>query len=187
MIDGSRGALRRARKWLVPAMVAAALSLSFVSAAQAAQVLDSGVSTGSVGRNLDISGPGKLTIQMYDVGVAGTVAPPLQGLSFSVYNSTTVFGVGSGSGEFSMDISGPGMYFLNVAAIPSLQSRFQMGLLSWSASFEASAAAVPLPAGVWLLGAGFAWATGMQRRRAKLARSDRAPLSSRNQSVTYAT
>ena len=181
MTEGMRSALGRAGKWLAPAIVATALALSFAPAAEAVQVLGSGISTGSVGTDLKISSAGKLTIQMYDVGVAGTVAPPLQGLSFSVYNSQSVFGVGSGSGEFNMDISGPGMYFLNIAAIPSLQSRFQMGLVSWIASFEATAAAVPLPASVWMLIAGLGWATGMHRRRAKLA----GPY--RNQSVTYGT
>jgi hypothetical protein len=181
MIEGTRSAIRRARKWLMPAIAATVLSCAFAPTAQALQTLGSGVSMGSLGQQLAISGPGKLTVQAYDIGVAGTIAPPLQGLSFSVYNATTVFGVHSGSGELSMDISGPGMYFLNLAAIPSLQSRFQMGLVSWSATFEANAAEVPLPASVWLLIAGLGWATVMQRRRAKLA------WPYRNQSFTYGT
>ncbi len=164
-------------KWIAATVVATALSCFLAPAAQAgeAAVVGSGVAFGKVKDPVfDLSGPGTLTVRAYDVGVAGSiVAPPLEGLSFSVYNSSSIFSH-AGAGLLSMDVSGPGMYFLNLQAIPSLQSRFQSGLVSWVATFESSAPApVPLPASVWLLIAGLAWATGMQRRRAKLARVTR--------------
>ena len=164
-------------KWIAASVIAATLGCSLAPAAHASEagestVVGSGVAFGKVKDPIfNLSGPGTLTVRAYDVGVAGSiVAPPLEGLSFSVYNSSSIFSH-AGAGELSMDVSGPGMYFLNLQAIPSLQSRFQSGLVSWIATFDADQPApVPLPASVWLLIAGLAWATGMQRKRAKLAR-----------------
>jgi hypothetical protein len=173
------------------ALGAVVLSSAFVPAAHAAageaQLIAAGSMLGgkqSWGADLNVSGAGKLTVQAYDLGVRSTIVDRLDSLSFSVSNSTSMFGSHVGSGEFAMDISGPGMYFLSLQATPSLQSRFQLGLVSWRVTFEPNVSAVPLPASVWLLIAGLAWATGMQRRRAKLGC---AGPEYRNQSVTYAT
>ncbi len=172
MIEGTRSGMRSWSKWLAVSIAAAALSCTFAPAAQAdpADTVSVGVSSGSFyGSPLDltrISGGGKLSVQVYDVGMPGTIAPPLEGLSFNVYNSTSIFSH-AGAGQMDVDISGPGMFYLNVNAIPSLQSLFGLGMISWNATFEANST-VPLPASVWLLIAGLAWATGMQRKRAKL-------------------
>jgi hypothetical protein len=173
MIEGTRRVLRRSAKWLAVSVAAAALSAAMATAAHAeAALVSAGVSTASIHDSpidlTGIGGSGKLSVQVRDLGMPGTIAPPLEGLSFSVYNSTSLFSH-AGGGELDLDVSGPGMFFLNIDAIPSLQSRFGLGLVSWYATFEADVSAVPLPASVWLLIAGLAWATGMQRKRAKLA------------------
>jgi len=77
-----------------------------------------------------------------------------------------------GQGESAFDILGPGNYFVAFSATPGLGSPFRLPLVSWSVSFVPNASAVPVPASVWLLVAGLAWATGMQRKRAKLARRE---------------
>jgi len=169
-------------RWIAATVVATALSCTLAPAAHAdeEEVVGSGLEL--VGSHpikdprLELKGAGTLTVKAFDVGQTGTMAPQLQELSFSVYNSSSIF-MRQGAGEMQVDIGGAGLYFLNLDAIPSLQSRFQLGLVSWIATFQ-PAAVVPLPASVWLLIAGLAWATGMQRSRAKLAR---------NQSVTYVT
>jgi len=174
MIKGTR--------WIAATLVATTLSFAFAPAAHAEseEVVGSGLELIGAGPlkdpRLEIKGAGTLRVKAYDVGATGTMAPQLQALSFSVFNSNSIF-MREGAGEMQVDVSGAGLYFLNLNAIPSLQSRFQLGLVSWIATFE-PAAVVPLPASVWLLIAGLAWATGMQRSRAKLAR---------NQSVTYVT
>ncbi len=72
----------------------------------------------------------------------------------------------------SFGIDGPGQFFVNFNALVAQDALFKVPLVSWSISFTPNASAVPLPASVWLLLAGFAWATGMQRKRAKLASRD---------------
>ena len=71
----------------------------------------------------------------------------------------------------ALDVTSPGLYFLNIFATPDERSRYQLGLVSWYVTFDA-AAAVPLPPAAWLLLAGAAWAMGLQRRRAKLDGSE---------------
>lgn len=174
MIKGTR--------WIAATLAATALSFTFASTAHAEEqeVVGSGLELIGAGPlkdpRLELKGAGTLTVKAYDVGQTGTMAPQLQELSFSIYNSNSIF-MRQGAGEMQVDIAGAGLYFLNLDAIPSLQSRFQLGLVSWVATFSPTAV-VPLPASMWLLIAGLAWATGMQRSRAKLAR---------NQSVTYVT
>lgn len=185
MIKGTaRTALRRCGELGAMTVAAMALSFSLVPAAHAAQaawmaemdeneeLLDGGAppaGKNTWGSSVQSSGPGKLTVQAYDLGVPMTLMERLDSLSFSVANSTTMLGAHLGSGSMSFDLSGPGQYFVNFSATPSANSRFKIPLVSWSISFTPNASAVPLPASVWLLIAGLAWATGMQRKRAKLA------------------
>jgi len=179
---------------------AAALALFLTPAAHAAQaawmseveadgeVLDAGAPPDGQtnwGSRVQFSGAGKLTVSAYDLGVAGTLMGPLEALSFSVSNSTSLLGSQNGSGSLALDIKGPGEYFVYFSTTPNANG-FRIPLVSWSIAFEPNASAVPLPASVWLLIAGLAWATGMQRKRAKLVTGDFA-LACRNQSVTYGT
>lgn len=203
MTEGTRSAERSRARWWVAAAGAVALSCAFVPTAQAAldepELLAAGAVLGgkqSWSSELNISGQGKLTVQAYDLGVPRTLVAPLDALSFSVSNSTNVFASHSGSGTLTFDISASGLYMLTLSAVPSAQSRFGLGLVSWSATFERDVSAVPLPATFWLLITGLAWATGMQRKRAKLIGAVapgkhgrvgwRWP-ALRNQSVTYGT
>jgi hypothetical protein len=117
--------------------------------------------------DLDIDSPGILTMRVSDLGVPFTIIERLDSLSFSVMSPTGVVASRMGEGLLAVDISTPGLYFLNISSTPNATSRFQLGLVSWYATFE-PLAAVPLPAAVWLLLAGFAWAMGLQRGRAKL-------------------
>jgi hypothetical protein len=135
------------------------------------------------GTSVQLAGPGTLTVRAYDLGVPMTLMERLDSLSFSVSSSTSVLGAHMGDGSMTFDLKGPGEYFVNFSAVLSPNAIFKVPLVSWSVSFSPSASAVPLPASVWLLIAGLAWATGMQRKRAKLAW----PAGFRNQSVTYAT
>jgi hypothetical protein len=189
MINRQRGAFRRCGNGLATAAVTAVLSSFFVPAAhaadaawmseeasEAAAVLNNGVAPDGKttwGQTLQISGPGKLTVSAYDLGVPMTLMDRLDSLSFSISNSTSIFGSHSGDGSMNLDLKGPGEYFVNFSATPSALSRFKLPLVSWSVSFVPNASAVPLPATVWLLIGGLAWAIGMQRKRAKLALAGR--------------
>jgi hypothetical protein len=162
---------------LAPAAHAAEAAWMSEEASEAADVLNAGVAPEGKttwGQSLNFTGPGKLTVSAYDLGVAGTLLPPLEpgGLSFSVSSAAGLLGWHAGDGVMAFDILGPGNYFVTFSATPDQSSRFKLPLVSWSLSFEADASAVPLPASVWLLVAGLAWATGMQRKRAKLARRE---------------
>ena len=172
------------------ATAAAALSLSFAlapaahaaqaawmseDASEAADLLDAGVAPDGKtnwGSSLKFSGAGKLTVSSYDLGVPMTLMDRLDSLSFSVSNATSILASHVGDGALTINVNGPGEYFVAFSATPSATSRFKLPLVSWSLSFEPDVAAVPLPASVWLLIAGIAWATGMQRKRAKLAASE---------------
>jgi hypothetical protein len=120
--------------------------------------------------DLQLNSPGTLNVRVSDLGVPLTIVDRLAGLSFSVANTSTsaVFGSMGGEGLLSIDIDVAGPYSLFISAVPS--SRFNLGLISWNATFE-SAAAVPLPPAVWLLISGLVWATGLQRKRAILGRN----------------
>ena len=122
------------------------------------------------GSSLRLAGPGKLTVSAYDLGVEGTLMPPVTGLSFSVSSSTSLLGSHDGAGEMAFQIGGAGEYFVNFSAIAG--GPFNIPLVSWAVSFQPNASAVPLPASVWLMLAGLAWAIGMQRKRAKLTSHD---------------
>ncbi|MEJ0036273.1 MAG: hypothetical protein WDO68_09330 [Gammaproteobacteria bacterium] len=124
MIEGStRGGLRRSMKLGAISAVAMALSLSLAPAAHAAQaawmaeadenaeVLDDGASPEGKttwGSSVQFSGPGKLTVSAYDLGVANTLMERLDSLSFSVSNSTNLLGSHTGDGTMSFGIDGPG-------------------------------------------------------------------------------
>jgi hypothetical protein len=135
------------------------------------------------GTSVLLAGPGTLTVRAYDLGVEGTLMDSLKSLSFNVSNSTSLLGSHMGDGSMTFDLKGPGEYFVNFSAVLK-DGAFPLPLVSWSVSFAPSASAVPLPASVWLMIAGLAWATGMQRKRGKLALPS---FGFRNQSVTYAT
>lgn len=184
MIEGmTRTVLRRCGG--LGAMTAAALSLSFAQGAHAAQaswmaevdpdaeIVDGGGTPDGQknwSRNYSFSGAGTLTVQAYDLGVPMTLMERLDSLSFSVAHSSTILGSHLGDGSMTFNLNGPGDFLVNFAATPSASSRFGVPLVSWRVSFSPAAApTVPLPASVWLLIAGLAWATGMQRKRAKLA------------------
>jgi hypothetical protein len=152
------------------ALVLAAMAL--VPAAHAESVLLASGASLSSGKQswtseLAIQSAGRLTVQVTDLGVPLTIVERLQSLSFSVANNTSVLGSYGGAGLLTLDIDSPGLFFLNIAAVPSA-NRFNLGLVSWNAVFEPTAP-VPLPASLWLLIAGVAWATGLKRKRAKLA------------------
>jgi hypothetical protein len=120
---------------------------------------------------IEVTGAGRLTVQVSDLGVPLTIVERLQSLSFSISNSTSVLNSYLGEGVMSLDIKDPGLLFLNISAIPSVNSQFgnlRFGLVSWNATFDP----VPLPASLWLLIAGAAWATGLQRKRAKVASNE---------------
>jgi len=195
MTKGMNG-LRRCAKLCAMAAVLG-LSFTFASAAHASsaawmaeandneELLDGGAPPAGKttwGTSVQLAGPGTLTVRAYDLGVEMTLMDRLESLSFSVSNSSSILGSHLGDGSMSFDLSGPGEYFVNFAAV--LKQGALLPLVSWSVSFTPNASQVPLPASVWLLIAGLAWAIGMQRKRAKLAFP---AFSFRNQSVTYAT
>ena len=160
---------------LAPAAHAAGAAWMSDEESAGLDVLDAGVppeGKTTWGQSLNFTGSGKLTVSAYDLGVEGTLLPPLplDGLSFSVSSATGLVGWHLGQGEMAFDILGPGNYFVAFSATTG--SSFRLPLVSWSMSFVPNASAVPLPASVWLLVAGLAWATGMQRKRAKLARRE---------------
>jgi hypothetical protein len=188
-VDGVRKNVRSVfRRCASPGAIVAAMALSFTlsPAAHAAQaawlpsetnefgdLIDSGAPPDgrtTWGSSLKFSGPGKLTVSAYDLGVEGTLMPPVTGLSFSVTNSTSLLGSHDGAGQMAFQIGGAGEYFVNFSALAA--GPFSMPLVSWAISFQPNASAVPLPAGVWLMLAGLAWAIGLQRKRAKLAGRD---------------
>lgn len=195
----TRNVLRRCGKLCVLAAAAFGLSMTFATAAHASsaawmaeadadeELLDGGApppGKKTWGTSVQLAGPGTLTVRAYDLGVELTLMDRLQSLSFSVSNSTSILGSHVGDGMMSFDLRGPGEYFVNFSAVSNPNALFQIPLVSWSVSFTPTASQVPLPAGVWLMFAGLAWAIGMQRKRAKLALPS---FGFRNQSVTYAT
>jgi hypothetical protein len=147
-------------------------------ASEARDVLDAGVppeGKTTWGSSVKFSSAGVLSVSAYDLGVPMTLMDKLQSLSFSVSNATSILGTHIGDGVLALDIKGPGEYFVAFTAVPSQTSKFKLPLVSWSLSFEPNATTVPLPASVWLLLGGLVWATGMQRKRAKLAPRDDSP------------
>jgi hypothetical protein len=152
------------------ALAIAALALA--PAAQADSVLLASGSSLTTGRQtwvteLNVQSGGMLSVQVTDLGVPMTIIDRLGSLSFSVTNSSGVLGSINGSGLMSLEITTPGLFFLNISAAPLESSRFKLGLFSWTA-WNDVAAPVPLPASLWLLIGGLAWAMGMQRKGAKL-------------------
>jgi hypothetical protein len=122
--------------------------------------------------DLQLNSPGTLNVRVSDLGVPLTIVDRLAGLSFSVANTSTsaVFGSMGGESLLSVNIDIAGPYSLFISAVPA--SRFNLGLVSWNATFEPSVAAVPLPPAVLLLISGLVWATGLQRKRAILGRNE---------------
>jgi hypothetical protein len=171
MINGKLGAAAAAVALLLTP-VAHAGQAAWMSQVEAdGTVLDDGSAPdgqSNWGSRLKVSGAGKLTVSAHDLGVAGTLMGPLDALSFSVSNSTSLLGSLNTSGSLALDIKGPGEYFVYFSTKPN-GNGFGLPLVSWSIAFEPNASAVPLPASVWMLIAGLAWATGLQRKRAKLA------------------
>lgn len=182
MTEGKvRSARRRWSELCAMVVAVAGLSLSLIPAAHAtqaawaleadenAEMLDGGApppGRTNWGSSVLLAGPGTLTVQAYDLGVPMTLMDRLESLSFSVSNSTSILGSHMGDGSMTFALTGPGEYFVNFSAV--VKNAFNIPLVSWSISFTPKAPQVPLPASVWLLIAGLAWATGMQRKRAKL-------------------
>lgn len=170
---GAAAAATMALFSLSPAAHAAQAAWAAAEVDENGDLLDSGAppeGKTTWGESLKFTSAGKLTVSAYDLGVAGTLMGPLavDGLSFSVSNSTSLLGWHVGDGMMAFQINGPGEFFVNFSATPDPNARFPVPLVSWRVSFEPNVSAVPLPASVWLLAAGLAWATGMQRKRAKL-------------------
>lgn len=116
--------------------------------------------------SLNSTSSGRLTVQVADLGVPMTIYDRLSVLSFSITKGTDVLESHMGDGVLSLEVSSLENVALNIYALPSQQ--FKLGVLSWNAFFEETAP-VPLPAGIWLMLGGMAWAIGLQRKRAKLA------------------
>jgi hypothetical protein len=174
MIDSLRSLIRKY------GAVCALTLAAFVAGpgAHAESILLSAGSSTSFGKqswktDLEINSPGKLNVRVTDLGVPLTIIDRLAGLSFSVANTSTaaVFGSMAGEGLLSVNIDVAGPYTLYLSATPA--SRFNLGLVSWNATFEPTVAApVPLPPAVLLLIAGLVWAMGLQRKRAMLGRNE---------------
>ena len=161
------------------ALTLAMLTVSPASMAESIQSPAGQVLNGSlsVTTNLDITGPGYLSVKVADLGVPLTIADRLSSLSFSINNAskgTPLAFVGS-AGELALGINAAGLYSICISATAG--GRFNLGIVSWQITWTPSVTAVPLPAGFWLLFAGVAAAIGLQRTRGML----------RNQSVTYGT
>lgn len=164
----------RVRRWgAVCALCFAGFAASAV--AHAEPILFSGGEVrsgeGSWTSQMQITGPGTLSVSAWDLGTPGTFFEPLESLSFSVTQAggQNVLGSRLGEGELQIGISTAGLYFLNVFMKPSPTSPSHLGVVSWEATFTP----VPLPPAVWLLLGGLAWATGLQRKRAKLDSHER--------------
>jgi hypothetical protein len=115
---------------------------------------------------------GKLTLEVYDMGIPQSMFERLESLSFNVTrDTTTMLASRVGEGSLVVDIGAAGLYSISISAMANPNSPMGMGGISWRATFD-PIAPVPLPASVWLLLAGLAWATGMQRKRAKLAANE---------------
>jgi hypothetical protein len=119
--------------------------------------------------DLYVTTAGKLSVQVTDLGVPLTIMDRLASLSFSITDSSGIFASRGSEGSLVLDITNPGLYGLHIIGLPDhSQFPYTLGVVSWNVSFE-PLAPVPLPAGVWFLIAGAAWAIGLQRKRAKLA------------------
>jgi hypothetical protein len=113
---------------------------------------------------LNIQSSGLLSLNVTDLGVPFTIVDRLDTLSFSISDADGVLVSKNGDGWLGVGIDAPGLYFLSISTTPNANSRYQLGLASWSATFD-PAAPVPLPAAAWFMMAGVAWAMGLQRRR----------------------
>ncbi len=114
---------------------------------------------------LSVSSSGKLTVEVHDLGVPLTIMDRLQSLSFSITAGSDVLGALAHEGSLTVDVANLSSVALHIFAIPS--GDFKFGSLSWKASLDA-VQPVPLPASLWLLIAGAAWAIGLQRKHATL-------------------
>src|SRR5262245_46200446 len=155
------GSWRRSRLGACGVLACAWALLALLSAPAAradSVLLSSGTAmTGkqSWSSDLSIETPGTLSVRVTDLGEPFTIVEPLASLSFGITSATGPLDSRSGEGELSMDIA-PGLYSLYIAAVPG--GRFNLGLVSWTATLQTLAAPVPLPASLWLLIASLAWA-----------------------------
>jgi hypothetical protein len=124
-------------------------------------VLSSGRQTWTAG--FTVAGPGSLAVHVDDLGVEQTIIDRLSALSFSVTSSTGVLASRANEGDLTLGITGPGLYFVNIAA-DSSASTYKLGLLSWSAVFTPTVETVPLPAGLWLIASAAGWIAAQRRR-----------------------
>jgi hypothetical protein len=155
--------------WTRATAAACALIVGLLIApgARAELAIDAGsqVVTGPISftKELFIPTPGALTVRVADLGVPFTIMDRLTSLSFSLTTSQSMVAMHDGPGELMLDVTGPGMYFLSIAATPA--AKYQLGLVSWKATLVPLQAAVPLPAAIWLFLGGLAGIAGFLRKR----------------------
>jgi len=163
---------RRRASFIMLCTLAVAAWLS-MPAARAESVLAAGSVFGGkqmISTELHVDTAGRLTVQVTDLGVPMSIVDRLNSLSFGITNGGAVLGSWDETGAVHLDLHTPGTYMMFLACVPG--GRFNLGLVSWNVVLESFETPVPLPATFWLLIAGVAWAIGMQRHRARLARGE---------------
>lgn len=119
----------------------------------------------NIATDLQLQSSGTLGVRVSDLGVPITMAERLDSLTFYIGDEFGhVLASMDSEGLLETWIDKPGTYSLFISAVPS--SRFNFGIVSWSADFQPPV--VPLPPAIWLLLSGLAWAMGLQRKRAML-------------------
>lgn len=120
-------------------------------------VTGAGLNAGS----FSVSGPGTLTIKLSDL----LWPQAAQTLDFALSSVGGVVANLSGVGELKYEVTGPATFFASVYAVPDVGSTTPGAVYNLNISFVPSAA-VPLPAGAWLVMSGLAGLAGLRRKQA---------------------
>jgi hypothetical protein len=143
--------------------LAACTALASQARAETVLVAESGLIIGSQAADLSFIAPSAGTI---DVRLTDLTWPtPLSSLVFSATSADSVLESMKGPGEVSFSVSSAGAYYAHLLG----HAGGILGLGAYSLSMTFSpAAAVPLPAGLWLLLSGLtAGAIGLRSRRSR--------------------
>jgi hypothetical protein len=96
--------------------------------------------------SVNVNGPGVLTVQLENISWPERLAH----LDCSIYSNSGFLHALQGTAEWQFVTTGPGSFYASVFA--GAGGLLDIGLFSIKVTFQPSAALVPLPAGVWLLG-----------------------------------